>query len=266
MLIVNKENYIWYVCYGSNLCYERFLKYINKCSDTSEPRASKVLAIHYQLYFGNSSSKWNGGGVCFIKKSLDDITKTHARAYLITKEQYEEVRDQEGRSDEWYGHEIELDPIDDIPARTFTSKTVRPLNKPSREYLDVVRKGLLECGLTLQEANRYLRKKAKNSIHTRWEKLTNNEKRNRLYKFLRSRNYAIWHVLGKERQHYWIDRWYEHPHNYDKMRDELFYEYYNALLESETVKRKTDKLFYLVNCLSTQEEYDKYFGKERLVS
>ena len=30
-------NYVWYACYGSNINRERFMRYINWCSDTTPP-------------------------------------------------------------------------------------------------------------------------------------------------------------------------------------------------------------------------------------
>ena len=120
----NKDNLIWYVCYGSNLKYARLMKYINGCKCKDKPIKDRVLEIPYRLYFANHSSKWgknHDSGVCFICDNKDESVKTHARAYLITKDQFEDVWDQEGNNDRWYGQLIELGEYDGIRQVTFTA-------------------------------------------------------------------------------------------------------------------------------------------------
>ena len=168
--MTNKDRLIWYVSYGSNLCYRRFLLYIaggkdeelrvkeDGCNDKTPPRDSRVITIPYRLYFGNRSGKWDGGGVCFVKTKRDKTSKTIARAYLITYEQYLEVCEQEGNSPRWYGNQMSLEPIDGIETKTLTSYTDNQRSIPSEAYIDVVKKGLKECGLTEQEAIEYIKK------------------------------------------------------------------------------------------------------------
>ncbi len=162
------NSHIWYVCYGSNLRWERFSYYIKGgfcplngktyagCDDTSDPLESRAVHVPYDLYFGGSSQVWENAGVGFL-----DPTYTggaYARAWLVSRAQYEQIRDQEGRSPEWYCDEVALDPIEGIPARTFTNAARREKNAPSAAYLDVIRRGLLETfpQLTPAEVDRYL--------------------------------------------------------------------------------------------------------------
>ena len=162
------NSHIWYVCYGSNLRWERFSYYIKGgfcplngktyagCDDTSDPLESRAVHVPYDLYFGGSSHVWENGGVGFLDPTYTG--DAYARAWLVSRAQYEQIRDQEGRSPEWYCDEVALDPIEGIPARTFTNAERREKNAPSAAYLDVIRRGLLETfpQLTPAEVDRYL--------------------------------------------------------------------------------------------------------------
>ena len=166
------RKFVWYVCYGSNMCKERFMCYLTgkgsrkfniepgeKCKDQSPIVATKHIKIPYEMYFGNSSSRWDNGGVSFIKKTNDPKKYSFATAYLITEKQYQHVwyREDHNKSPNWYGNEInDLEPIDGIPAKTFTSLNERPYNEPCQRYLDVIRTGLMEWGLTYKKAMQYL--------------------------------------------------------------------------------------------------------------
>lgn len=153
------ENYVWYVCYGSNICAERFLKYLNMDSEhvTPEDLTSRPCKLPYKLFFGRQKScTWGEGGTAFIEVDYDDKTKkktdvsTPGRAYLVTAEQYKKVKTNEGP---WYGHEIELDEIDGIKAVTFTltKENMNALigdgtfgNPPSDRYRSTIERGLRE--------------------------------------------------------------------------------------------------------------------------
>jgi len=99
--------YIWYASYGSNICRERFLCYIEGgkppgssreergCGDTSLPLEDEPVDISYPLYFAGSSRRW-GGGVAFIGHKKTRVFKgTLGRKYLIKEEQFREVVAQE---------------------------------------------------------------------------------------------------------------------------------------------------------------------------
>lgn len=165
-----KQNYVWYACYGSNLCRERFLWYIHGggpknnpgCQDKTLPVVDRLYTIHYELYFANQSKTWGNGGVAFLKLENDERIETLGRVYLITSEQFEDVKKQEGASNKWYGHVLELGEMGGIPVKTLTRVPENigqyVINTPSLEYLDMLRRGLVETytSMTVEEVGRYL--------------------------------------------------------------------------------------------------------------
>jgi hypothetical protein len=97
---------VWYASYGSNLCAERFRCYVaggippgltrpcRGARDTRPPREDRPLDIDHRLYFAGFAEPW-GGAPCFVDTVESPDTPTHARAYLITWEQFEDVVAQE---------------------------------------------------------------------------------------------------------------------------------------------------------------------------
>ena len=168
-----KQSYVWYVGYGSNLCEERFRCYIcggrfkwggsnaAGCTDKSLPKRNKSFWIPYRLYFAKESSCWERKGVAFItpNKESNENKRTMGRMWKITCEQYEEVRNQEGKC--WYNHEIYLGEEDNLPIRTITNQGIlTPYNQPSEEYLRTIALGLKETfSMTNEDIVRYLIKK-----------------------------------------------------------------------------------------------------------
>lgn len=158
----NFMNYVWYVAYGSNLSRQCFLCYIkggrpkyanhpNKgCDDTNEPVESKSCQIPYRLYFalpeGSTGTEcWGEGGIAFIgsEKETDDGNWSYGRMWKITRHQFEEIKDQEGR--EWYDEELFLGKDGDgVPVYTVTSKNHLQSCPPSEEYLKTVVAGVRE--------------------------------------------------------------------------------------------------------------------------
>ncbi len=150
-----KGNYIWYVTYGADLLYEKFLHYIKGgicqfnhkeyygCTDQTEPLASRIIVIPYEAYVGNSSPSWNYKGVMFL--DTDRHGETLGRMYLVTAQQYEEIRDQEGRSSLWYDKEVELGEHLGIPIKTVTSKERKIVSVASSKYQGVVEAGIKEA-------------------------------------------------------------------------------------------------------------------------
>lgn len=67
---------VLYASYGSNLREERFMAYIEGgaycgrsyigCRDTTPPRGSSILVGPLHLMFARRSTRWQGGGVCFL--------------------------------------------------------------------------------------------------------------------------------------------------------------------------------------------------------
>ena len=167
-----KKEYVWYVGYGSNLCRERFFYYITGgqyelggsyaqgCKDKTLPRENKTLVIPHRLYFSRQSSGWSQGGVAFIsvEREEDPIKGTLSRMWKITGEQFDQVREQEGKT--WYDHKIDLGMYEDIPILTITSSDKQPLNPPSKNYLSTIVIGLIEAyKLNAEEIYNYLHEK-----------------------------------------------------------------------------------------------------------
>jgi hypothetical protein len=170
---------VWYAAYGSNLCAARFLCYIaggtppgltrpcRGARDTTPPREDRALDIPHRLYFAGYAEGWDGSP-CFIDAIESPTTSTHARAYLITWGQFEDVVAQEnGRAtspveldlvDLPAGRTLPVGPgryenmlwlgwFDEFPVVTFTSPdamTQAELGAPSNAYLKTMIAGLQE--------------------------------------------------------------------------------------------------------------------------
>lgn len=158
---------VWYACYGSNLSYNRFNCYIEGgfckengktyvgCKDNSRPFDQKLRNYPGKMYYGNSSASWNNLGVSFFNPDAE--SKTIMRLYKISREQLHDIQKQEGSSANWYGKMVCLDVIDDCPVFTLTSESVRPENKPSGAYINMMKKALVEeCCIGSEEAEEYL--------------------------------------------------------------------------------------------------------------
>ena len=158
---------IWYAAYGSNLSAVRFACYIEGgvckqngkfyagCRDTSLWTASELRKFDGRLYFGNQSGSWGGKGVAFYDENGQ--ASVQMRLYKITREQLLDVRDQEGKSDTWYGRLVCLGiDADGTEIYTLTSKYLRPENAPSDEYKHLLESALTkECGYTANSVKRY---------------------------------------------------------------------------------------------------------------
>ena len=153
------KDYIWYVSYGSNMLYERFLTYIEggcyeeggswnePCADTSSPREVKAIELPYDMYFANYSGSWDGCGVSFL-----DITREgHALgvAYLITREQLDHVAKWENNGvfpggGSWYNTKKSLGKMDGFEMVTVTNDGIRPYNRPCADYRRTLKKGIAQ--------------------------------------------------------------------------------------------------------------------------
>ncbi|MFB7303337.1 hypothetical protein [Heyndrickxia sporothermodurans] len=190
---------VWYVSYGSNIKYERFMCYIkgekpegsNKkekgCNDQSPPRRVESIEIPYQLYFAKERSKWGKGGVAFIDHEPNGLYNTYGRMYLITDSQFCDVVAQENNmeqitidlleviankftriNDGWYGRIMFLGFKDGSPMFTFTSNEAfkdQSFNLPPSTYLITISKGLFEIGLSIEEVVSYFLKQPGISDH-----------------------------------------------------------------------------------------------------
>ena len=143
------NNPVWYVCYGSNLLWSRFERYIaggiceenNKeykgCSDKTLPSKNVAVELPYKLYFAKESRSWDVMGVAFI--DLKYPGKTPGRAYLINEDQLNDIQNQEGA--DWY-QIFNLGTIEGKPAFTLTGSEKYEERLPSEKYLDTIKRGL----------------------------------------------------------------------------------------------------------------------------
>ena len=161
----NSQESVWYVGYGTNLSEQRFLCYIrggmpifgmkrnNGCRNRDYPLDSRACKIPYPLYFAlpdgiRGTGNWGVGGVGFVSpnKREDEKDWTLGRMWKITREQYEDIRQQEGSK--WYDKEILLGIINEgsnIPIYTITSGDVLTnITAPSVLYLNTIISGLRE--------------------------------------------------------------------------------------------------------------------------
>lgn len=155
---------VWYAGYGSNLSSERFSCYISggTCAENGRTYAGSsdptpALAMRRrtypgELYFGNSSSSWNGCGVAFYDPSQKtECDFVHMKCYLINRQQLHDVMAQEGPSPNWYGRLVCLE-LDErgIPVYTLTSEIHRPENAPDPAYVGLIA-GVLEKEFKLRK-------------------------------------------------------------------------------------------------------------------
>ena len=163
------KDYVWYACYGSNLSSKRFKCYIEGglceengrnyggCySDKSLWIDSKVSKFPGRIFFANNSGSWDGKGVAFYDPDAEG--EVIMRLYKITKEQLDEVQEQEGPGQRWYGRKINLGTEDDgCQIYTITNGVHIDRNDPSPKYVSLIKKALIEeCNLSEEEAGAYL--------------------------------------------------------------------------------------------------------------
>lgn len=170
---------VWYASYGSNLCEDRLLCYINGSKpkgatlkhhgmhDKTPPILDLPFSIPNKLYFADYSTMWKGG-VAFIspKESLEE--KTLCRIYLIDRQQFIELFAQENNipidkvkinfdklnskkqiksGNGGYNLLIKVGHKLGRPIYTFTRSDDDPSvhTCPSESYLKVIIRGLIEC-------------------------------------------------------------------------------------------------------------------------
>ncbi|MFD1094352.1 hypothetical protein [Salegentibacter chungangensis] len=187
-----KENKVWYACYGSNLLKERFQCYIEGgtpknakrtypgCTDKNFSGISKPIRIPGELYFAKSSKTWSGGGAGFIRTETSNKEETLGRRYLISEKQFIELVQQEIKFDgefhidleqvkqngfldmengSWYGKIIYLAELEGCPVFTFTNEAYleKEINAPHPFYLKIIIEGLKETyGMEETEIENYL--------------------------------------------------------------------------------------------------------------
>lgn len=177
--MAKEEQKVWYACYGSNLLEERFRCYISGgqpkgahriypgCTNRSFPSKNKGIIINREMYFAKRSKTWSGGGAAFIKSKIDENIETLGRMYLITRQQFIDLVQQEikfegdfdinlekvievgsldMRNNSWYGQIIYLGEKEGAPIFTFTNEEYleNEINAPNEHYLRIIIEGLKE--------------------------------------------------------------------------------------------------------------------------
>lgn len=184
---------VWYACYGSNICRDRFLCYINGgtpagakkhftgCEDKTQPKDSRPFEIPHPIYFAKKSVTWDGDGICFLhpekfpEKSLGRVYQISVSQFkdLVRQElifdgvieiDFEELRKKGSYNclkDGRYGELLYLGEIENKPVISFTSPVhlSEEINPPSPAYLQTIAKGLKEIyDLKKEELVEYFQK------------------------------------------------------------------------------------------------------------
>lgn len=179
-----KNEYIWYVSYGSNMCFKRFSSYIvggycerngkdyDSCADDTLPTESAVVRILGDMYFANfNKGSWKNSAVSFFNKSGFNIAI--GRAYLIKKSQLAHIHKWEGCGPDWYPDLVELDDIMGIKAVTFTNNNVKryaPMSEISMAYISNIIDGFVEMGFSEAEAFEYVKQCTSKYLDCCWTK------------------------------------------------------------------------------------------------
>lgn len=161
----SSSDLVWYVSYGSNMDYARFMDYVKTFEHKDEPKERKAIILPYTVYFaGYSGERWNQSPVCFI--DINHKGKAYCVAYLITCEQLNELVKKEGfkyikikipnNIEELKGHET----FTLIASKEqFSYKNREKYEKIDHGYLETITKGLkTNFDLTDEQIEAYLKK------------------------------------------------------------------------------------------------------------
>ena len=147
---INDDDYVWYLCYGSNININRLMIYINGdkkgryaagdgCKNKSKPVDSKPYIIRRAIYFAEHSGTWNGG-VAFLNYRVRG--KTYGKIYKVTKSQFLDIMKQENRF-KAYDTLIYVGKYRKTPIFTFTAlHKLQNMERPSKQYLTVIKRGI----------------------------------------------------------------------------------------------------------------------------
>ncbi|MGN1343977.1 MAG: gamma-glutamylcyclotransferase [Traorella sp.] len=201
---IQRKNYVWYVCYGSNLLSKRFDKYIQQTTSKSKPLSSHSVILPFELYFAKRSSRWSNQGVAFL--DVNQKGKTYGKAYLIHQQQFKEIQQHEGST--WYDLIYPFDE-DEYGIRYVTlthSSRFTDESHPDEKYLDIMRLGLKETyELKENEIEEYLNQVKRSNTHMKFETLdfrqeVNHEKLNKMEKeILKYQNFNIKNLSPKQK-------------------------------------------------------------------
>jgi hypothetical protein len=170
---------VWYVAYGSNLSRARLQQYLDRGPDPSPPRDDRPLTIGHPLFFAGESQVWTGGRAYLDHAPVHPAT-TLARAWLLTRAQWDDLHAQESGPDHGAGADpasladgearlvgdgrydvlLGLGRHADIPVATYTGpERLDPATctRPAPAYLERIATGLHEAhSLTVAEVITYL--------------------------------------------------------------------------------------------------------------
>jgi gamma-glutamylcyclotransferase (GGCT)/AIG2-like uncharacterized protein YtfP/predicted transcriptional regulator len=143
------DQHVWYACYGSNINYERFMKYIELCQDKTPPIQVRAEKLNHPVYFSKNSSRWENKGVAFL--DLSKKGSSYGRMYLITKEQLAEIQHLEGPC--WYNKKALLGHEYGLPIYTLTHEPRWEQDTvPGEKYLKVIKEGIRDAYPNLSHA------------------------------------------------------------------------------------------------------------------
>jgi hypothetical protein len=181
--------HVWYASYGSNLCRDRFLCYVQGgrpvgasrgyggARDSTPPTDDRPMTLPGDVFFAWTSRTW-GGGIAFYDAHAQGSAL--ARAYRVTEQQFADVAAQEMRREP--GEDLDLTEVmantrhelgpgryetlhlvgelDGEPVLTFTAPDPSAMDHqpPTPAYLALLARGLEEShGLSEPEVVSYLR-------------------------------------------------------------------------------------------------------------
>lgn len=166
---------VWYAAYGSNLSRNRFLRYLTGgraegstfaeagAPDPSHPRSDRPAVLHHQLAFAGRSHRW-GGATAHLAVDRNPSARTLARFYLVTREQLESIRAQEGAV---YDLIACHPPVDGREVLAVTVADPGPPGAPPPAYVDTMVRGLMESWhLDEDAARRYVDEVARHATST----------------------------------------------------------------------------------------------------
>lgn len=175
----NKE-YVWYLSYGSNINYKRFMCYIlgkkflptsrkpARCSDATPPKDIKYHIFNNPLLFVEKAKQWDDMGVAIINTETNENITTYGKMYLITKEQFRHVTKEENggiidnenfsftkegltpqiiKKNKRCGLLLNVGKHEGFPIYTFTSSkniSKMDINRPSKKYIKAISQGIKE--------------------------------------------------------------------------------------------------------------------------
>lgn len=159
------NDYVWYACYGSNINIDRLMIYINGdkngkfgytngCGDKTRPLDAQPYIFDCPIYFAKHSKRWNGG-VAFL--DYEHAGSSYGKIYKLKMSQFKDVLKQEQGSKS-YDAIIYVGKYEQLPIFTFTSSHKREdLELPSKEYCDVIKRGILDTysNLTDDDVDKY---------------------------------------------------------------------------------------------------------------